>query len=370
MKSYVLFINVTKKCNIDCVKCYLKEESRNDSLFLSNETFGRLLLSQEIQSCADVVVIFQGGEASLAGEARMISYCELVAMILPHAKMRMVTNLVSMPRWLMSLSHKHFNSKIETTFAFGGKRLIGTHCDAEKKYVDKFKKSLRKVIDSGLACTVNVESNPESLAKGPGSIIDLATETSCYSWDFDLSIDFESYLKSPNLNIYGYPQLELRVPYAEYSDYFTDLIGLINERGLQGKFQSGFLEYLKGNKTNSSFNVAKELNFITLNPDGTLTTNPLFSDLPNTYIGNINKSEFKEILNSSIRRSRVRYERSRMSECALCPFFDSCGSGSAHAPLYDGSGDCVGMFNLRSKFVFGSTGKDEHPFINKKNFMR
>lgn len=368
MRNYVLFINVTKKCNIDCVKCYLTSESRSDSLFLSNRTLELLLSSQEIQDCDDVVVIFQGGEVSVVGEQRMISYCDLVSRVAPKASMTMVSNLVSMPDWLIDLSHNYFNSKIETTFAFGGKKLFGGHDNAESRYVEKFTKSLKKVIGSGIFCTVNVESNPETLAMGPDSIIDLAIETGCYSWDFDFSIDFESYLRSQSINIYGCPQLDLRVSYAEYSNYFEALIDAISYRGLVGKFQSGFIEYLTGVNSNTSFNVGKELNFITLNPDGTLTTNPLFSDLPKTYIGNINTSKFCDILNSSLRRSRARYERSRMSGCLSCPFFDGCGSGSSHVPLYDGSGDCVGLFNLRSKFGSGEIDGINHPLIDRQYF--
>lgn len=366
MKEFALFINVTKECNINCDKCYLTEESRSTSFFLSEKTFQRFIDSPALRNADSVTVIFQGGEVLLAGEDRLVGYCKQVNNILPNAKLTMVSNLIALPDWIISVCRQYFNSKFETTFALKGKRLIGSKVNSEERYVEKFKRSLKKAIDSGLDCTVNVEANSETVAAGAKEIIEIATSTGCYSWEFDFSVDFKSYLNGKELNLFGYPILPLQETYLNYSNYFSDLIHLIEKLDLKEKFQSGLISFLLGNTENQGFNVSKDLNFLTLNPDGTVTTNPLFSDIERTYLGNINSSDLESILNSIRRRFRSRHELERKKTCVSCKYFDTCRSGPSHIPILDGSGECCGFYGLRESI--GGFVSANHPLSKAPGF--
>lgn len=363
MKEFILFINVTKQCNVNCHKCYLTEENRSLNQFLSNETLKQLCLAPEVKAAESVLVIFEGGEASLAGYDRLKSYSQVVREQLPNARQTMVTNLLVMPNWLINLCKEEYNSVFETTLALGGKYTLS---GSESKYIEKFTKSLKKVADAGLECTVNIELNQQTIKAGPQAIIDIAEETGNKYWEFDLSVDFEYFLSNPTFNLNNYPLLSLQSSFDEVSKYLEAYIADYKTELKRLGLEITSLDYLQGKVDNLSFNIAKDMNFITLNPNGTVTTNPLFSDMPQTYLGNINKDAFSEILKAPGRRMRGRHERFRMSTCLPCPFYDVCGSGASHAPVIDGSGECVGFFNTRNKVM--KLGL-EHPLINEPGFI-
>lgn len=348
MKDFVIFVNVTKQCNVNCQKCYLTEENRKINFFLEESTLEKLFSAKELSDAESVLIIWEGGEASLAGYNKLKSYSNLLKKHLPNAKQTMVTNLLVMPDWLIKLCKEEYNSKFETTLALNGKYTLSGSRD---KYLEKFEKSLKKVVDNNIHCTVNIELNKDTVSAGALPIIEMANRTGNKYWEFDLSVDFQSFLANPVYNLYTYPVLPLQSTFKEVADYFLSYIENHKQEYNLSGMEITSLDYLVGKVDNLSFNVSKDLNFITINPDGVITSNPLFSDLTHTYLGNIINDDFSKILSSKGRRLRARYERARTVPCVECPFYDKCGSGASHVPVIDGSGECAGFFNARKKLM-------------------
>ena len=110
------------------------------------------------------------------------------------------------------------------------------------------------------------------------------------------------------------------------------------------------IEAAKGGN-NNAFNVRQEANFITINPDGTVTTNPLFTDLTETYLGNLNEQGLDEIIKHPNRQLRVIEEVKRTRSCVDCDHYESCAGGASHAPIMDTLGGCAGLLQFRDAMV-------------------
>lgn len=340
-KDTVLFINITKQCNVECTRCYLTKENRSKKDLLPMHTLNKLI-DHEFFRNNNVTVVWEGGEVSLAGKKALTERIELVKKVLPHARQTMVTNLLNLPNWLIDISHKYFNSKIETTFAFGQKFTLDGN---EDKYREKFKSSLIKANKNNLICPVNIELNKETNQAGTQALVDFIKETNHKYWEFDLSVDFKDFLDVPIYNQFKYPVLSSTMTFREFSQFVIELHENHDEELKKVGFEATLVKQAKNqNGKNLAFNVERESEFITLNPDGFVTTNPLFSDMPVTYIGNINDVEADEIFNSPMIQDRVRHERRRTIPCLSCEYYQVCGGGPSHAPLKDNSGECAGGY--------------------------
>lgn len=346
-KDTVLFINITKQCNVECTRCYLTKENRSKKDLLPLGTLEKLI-SHDFFLKNNVLIIWEGGEVSLVGEKALIERIELVQSILPHARQTMVANLLNLPDWLIEISHKYFNSRIETTFAMGKKYTLNG--DAER-YREKFKKSLMKADANNLICPVNIELNIETFNAGTEALVDFIEETNHAMWEFDLSVDFQEFLKSPIYNEFRYPELASTMTFRQFSEFVIELNEKHKERLDKVGFTSTLVEQAKIDMgKNLAFNVERESDFITINPDGYITTNPLFTDMPVTYIGNINEVDAEDIFSSQIIKDRVRHERKRTYPCLSCEYYKVCGGGPSHAPLKDGSGECAGGYLIWKHF--------------------
>ena len=340
-ESIILFINATKQCNVDCTRCFLYKESRENSQIISQHYLESLLNHPEFQKAKDLTVIWEGGEPTILGQERLSHFVDVVDTLVPHAKQTMVTNLLNAHDWMIDLARDKFNGQIETTFALGKKHTLD---GSESRYIEKFKQSLKKVIDSGIKCPINVELNAETHTLGPTALIEIARETGATQWEFDVSIDFGEYNKQQIFDATSYPILPPTINYTQFADYIIEFFkghaSEIKELGIQSSFLS--LHDDRVSKDKKAFNVMRELDFFTLNPDGTVTTNPLFSDMPHTFLGNLETHSAEDIVNNPIRRRRARSEISRTSHCIGCEFYDVCQGGPSHVPIVDDTGECAG----------------------------
>ena len=344
-KEIVVFVNLTRQCNLNCSKCFITEENRySNRERLPFEHVEKMLNNRYFKNpYANVVIIWEGGEPTVVGKEFFTEHVEQVARILPNAKQRMVTNCLNMPDWVLDLAKKHFDSFFETTLALGHKETLD---GSEEKYLTKFTASLKKTIDAGVECPINVELNGPTINAGPGAIIDIARETGAKIWEFDISIDFKKFLANPTYDLHTYPILPLNVSYAQFSDYVIDFFSNYRKEIDELGIQSTFIAQAEGIADNLAFGVMRELDFFTLNPDGTVTTNPLFTDMPMTYLGNLTISDFSVILNHKNRRKRARVEQKRVHGCLDCEFFAQCKGGPSHAMMHDGSGECAGGYRI------------------------
>lgn len=340
-KDRVLFVNITKQCNVECTRCYLTKENRSKKDLLPIPTLEKLVDHSYFKE-NNVTVVWEGGEATLVGENALEERIKVVKSILPHAKQTMVTNLLNFPNWMIRITKEYFDNQIETTFALGKKFTLD---GSREKYLEKFKASLKKVNANGIICPVNIELNKETHDMGTQALVDFMKETEHKYWEFDLSVDFEAFLRNPIYNEFRYPILPGTITFKQFSQFIIDLNVNHEEELKEIGFESTVIKQAKERSTDKqTFNVQRESDFITLNPDGFVTTNPLFTDMPATYIGNINNVTANEIFNSSVVANRIRYERKRTIPCLTCEFYKICGGGASHAPLKDNSGECAGGY--------------------------
>lgn len=346
MSERILFINLIKQCNVHCDRCYLTEESRRDPQRLTWPTLDAVL-SSDWANESDLAMIWEGGEAALAGRQHFTEILDLAIAKQPHARQTMVTNLYSLPNWLINLSKQYFNGKVETTFALEGKYSLSKNGE---QFLQHFAKNYRKARSSGLSCPINLELNDHTVALGPQALIDYLKPLGDCRVEFDISVDFEQFLRDPSYTIHGYPLLPLTTTYARFSAYVAEFWERLVDQGLDGIITSSLIDEMRDAKASSMFAVSRGGDFLTLNPDGFLTTNPLFSDLKPAFLGNVNSEPANAILSGRKRMQFIRHELRKTVDCMKCPYFSLCSGGSPYAPTFDGSGDCSGMKSLRQFF--------------------
>lgn len=338
MENRVIFVNLTKLCNVNCPRCYLTAENRLNKQRLPLDSLEKLLDSNYVKNADDVVVIFQGGEPSILGYDALKDYSDVVRRIAPTAKMAMVSNLLNMPDWLIDYSKNILEGRLETTYASGHKFTLSGSSDG---YNDKFLKSLTKAIANGLECPINVELNRETYERGPQYLVDIAIEAKARIWEFDFSVDFAEFHSRPAYSLFGYPVVSSTLTYDEFYEFVFDFQRLFNDQtGME--LSCGVVNQFKNNQESINFNIQREKDFITINPDGSITTNPLFSDIVPTYLGNINSAPLDDIVCSVLRIRRILHEKKRIEKCYQCPHFNLCGGGVSHLPVFDGGANCIG----------------------------
>ncbi len=335
------FINVTRQCNVDCKRCYLTEEHRS-----TRERLSVAILQQFLQSSfwvdRECTLIWEGGEPSVIGPQAMQLLVDTARRQLPSAKQTMVTNCFSVPDWLLAMVHEEFDGLVETTYALGNKfNLAGS----EVIYQERFLSGLNKFWSAGVPCVVNVELNAETVRAGADALVDVMLQSECKVWEFDISVDFASFLRTPVYHPASTPALPLTVPYQKAWSYLADLrerhYARLNRAGITiGVFEQN------PDAGNLQFNVLSEDRFLTLNPDGTVTTNPLYSDLEGTILGDLHHSSLDSMIISRNRLARIAHERRRMRACNECEHVNYCGGGPAHVPVFDGSGECAGGLSI------------------------
>lgn len=342
----VLFVNVTRQCNVRCDRCYLTPEHRKEKERLSPLLLQKLI-SHDWFSAQPLVVIWEGGEASLIGKQRFNDLVDRCKSVLPDARQTMVTNLLAAPNWLIDLCHEHFDSKVETTLALDRKYSLSGSRDV---FLESFSRSFKRFKDAGIECPINIETNCETVEAGPGALLDFLEGIGAKTVEFDISVDFKKFFDQPAYDLSGYPLLPASVDYASLSDYLMQFWLMAKERGLDKTISSSIFEQCLNLDTSMMFGVQKSMEFITINPDGTVTTNPLFSDLTPTYLGSVAIDSADEVIGCAKRERFLRYEMRRTSPCLSCKYFKTCSAGPSHVAVQDGSGECAGMKRLWDYF--------------------
>ncbi len=343
----VLFVNLTRLCNVDCPRCYLTPENRKSKLMLRKGLLTEILSSDFFSEPAPdeqpPEVIFQGGEPTIVGLKALLGYIDEVQRVCPSAQMTMVSNLMRLPEWTADVAREYFQNRIETTWAAGMKKSLTGHEDV---FQDRFASSLKGAIDQGITCPINVELNRETLQAGPGVILDLHQRTGATLFEFDFSVRFNDFRLQPQFAAGNYPILPASIRYDEFRQFILGLRREITKQGLQGKVQTNLLRDISKRKIDPAFNTCREADFLTVNPDSTITTNPLFSDISETYFGSLDDRPLDELIKHPNRQARIKYEQSRREPCLDCEFFNVCEGGPSHMPVFDGSGECTGLKGL------------------------
>lgn len=337
MLEAVGFINITRQCNVDCHRCYLTESNRKASERLSDCVLQRFL-DHPFWFEREVTLIWEGGEPTVVGRQAMERYCEVARSSLPHARQTMVTNLFSVPDWLIELIRNEFGGNVETTYAGALKRSLA---GSEEVFQKQFFLGLNKLWRNGIECPVNVELNTETVAAGVDALATAILKSDCRIWEFDISVDFHSFLRHPQYEASSVPVLPLTATYKMAWDFLLELRDKWGEHFRRSGVSIGVFEQKPG-QMNNQFNVSCENRFLTLNPDGVVTTNPLYSDLEGTFLGSLAEVDMDAILSNRKRLTRILADKRRASACKSCEHYDYCAGGPSHVPVHDGSGDCAG----------------------------
>lgn len=339
----VSFINITKGCNIHCDRCYLSKQSRSNFSALDESTLLQFLANPLIRLSSSPLFVWEGGEVVSTGIERLRILTEVVERVVVNPSQRCVTNLFHLPNKLIDLSFEKFDGRIETTFSNGGKESLS---GSERNFNNRFKSNSIRALKEGLALTINVELNDHTIRRGIGAFLEVMSGLDGAHWEFDISCDFPEFRKSQSFRN-SYPLIESTASYAEFWKFASDLkegmdrLGLMQTHGLYSR---------EFHSKSTQFNVNCGDSFFTLNPDGSVTTNPLYSDIPETMIGNVKRDSWDELLLSDPRVSLINEESIRSLECVDCDYFNRCGGGASHIPVHDNSGECVGGYNFRKRY--------------------
>lgn len=345
MSSNAGFINITRQCNVDCSRCYLTKEHRSAKERLPFDVLERFLDSTFWDGAP--TLIWEGGEPVLVGNEMMQAYVDLARQVKPGARQTMVTNCYSTPTWVIDMAHREFGGIVETTFAMGEKSSVN---GSQEQYREAFLRGLNRFWDNGVKCPANVELNSETVAAGIHALGSLILSSKCKIWDFDISVDFKAFLANPDYNAASMPILPLTVSYAAGWAFLADLRACYGQRFADAGISVGLFDQ-RVDSENMQFNVLFEHKFLTLNPDGSVTTGPLYSDLEPTFLGSLHTNTIDELLDSPLRRSRILDSRRRLKACHGCQHLKFCNGGPSHVPVRDGSGECAGGKAMRDSLL-------------------
>tara|TARA_Y100001972_G_scaffold34560_1_gene42890 strand:+ start:5177 stop:6202 length:1026 start_codon:yes stop_codon:yes gene_type:complete len=335
-----LFINVLKKCNLDCKQCYLSVDSRQSDKVLSCETL-RDFISNPAFSDNNYRVVWQGGELSILPSSHLWLLSEHLP---PGVKQSVVTNFLAYSAGLSDFVSSQCDRTIETTFAYQDKSTKSGSCE---RYRSCFLNTAKRYYDDGLAININVELNAGTIDSGVENLVRFFDQLPPSSIDFDISL---SPIQNQELVQTNDSYLPKSVSFESHWQFLKNLFISLSERKLVNKSFPLFESILSGKTTQFSANSYGL--FFTLSPDGLVTTNPLYSDQPGLVIGHSSAgSDFRE---SNRYKSLLREEYNRFCQCSGCPYVKSCGAGASYVPVYDGSGECVGGQGLRKELTDGA----------------
>lgn len=344
MVERMLFINPTKTCNVDCLRCFMSTESRlNKDDGIPMEFIEQVVTHPFYADHPNVEINWTGGEPTLLGEKKLRGYLEKTRAMIPHARHSMVSNLFSMKPWIADLCHEFMNSKMDTTFAFGDK---ANWDQSEDVYLRNFEAGLKQAIELGVDVAVNVETNKKTIDMGLEAIIGMAERTGCKNWQFDLSVDFDDFRRNPVFNEYGYPVLQSPSTHKEMTEFLTGIFTDYRADFEKAGIQTNLLMASKLSREDSFFNIMRSNEMITLSPEGHVTMDPLLIEVSECHLGNLHLQTFDECLKSPIRKKHYRHELARARSCMQCEYFSMCLGGSSHVALHDGSGECAGFKGL------------------------
>jgi len=323
-----LFINTTMACNMDCPRCYIPKNLRdNHTSRLDCGYLAQILKHESISHDNDTVAIYMGGEPSIIGEEKLRAYMTVATKALPNARHTIVTNLFSLPNWLLKMSQNEFCNQIETTYALGKKQTLSGN---EEKYQQSFIQNLRTVTDAGINCTVNVETNIETIKAGTYPIISAMQSTDAKDWAFDYSINFDEFNANPIYDSYGYPILKGSTTLEEYWHFVNKI------KQIQQINQDGSISDVRIAPRTDGFNISESKGFLTINPNNTVTTNPLFSTMKKLQYPTV------DALNASgMKEQHQKRAINRIRPCIGCNEFGDCQGFSSHVPIQQ-EGICAG----------------------------
>lgn len=344
-----LTIEVCKACNVYCENCFLAYENRlRDRRLFKKEWVTKLAESRIFEECKDLYVSILGGELSIVDQGYLEDFVDHIKTLWPDCSFSMVSNFFNSKPKFLDLYLKH-SDVVETTFDFGRQNLNGNR--------DVFLASFRHHIEdlarrgADLNIDINFVMNRQSQSFGAGAALDYFSAFSLPEGGrllvkFDHAIDFGTFRAQgmPHDPRSGMPNFPLDLGYREYAAFVTEFRRLRDERGLTW-IAVPQIDFADQRPDDRFFFTKGTGRVISLSSDGFVTTNPVFTEIPSTFIGNIADMTLDECIASD--RYLLAYSRyaRRAMECSSCEYFDRCEGGSLFLPKYGGgdTSECAGI---------------------------
>nr|WP_250808353.1 hypothetical protein [Neorhizobium tomejilense] len=343
-----LTIEVSKACNVYCDNCFLSYENRlHDRRLFRLEWLDRIAESRVFAECGELYVSILGGELSIVDPDYLEAFVARIKTLWPDCSFSIVSNLFnSKPRFLdLYLEHSDL---VETTFDFGRQNLNGNR----NIFLASFRRAVEEL--AARATDINVDinfiMNRQSLEYGPEAALDYFAGFNLpaeghFLVKFDHGVDFKAFRAAgmPHDRRSGLPHLPLDVPYARYSAFVTEFRRLRDKRGLR-HILIPQLDFADQRPDDRFFYTKGTGRVISLSSDGNITTNPVFTEVPSTFLGNIATSTIDECIASDRYLAVYSKEVRRSLECSSCEFFERCEGGTLFLPKFaaDDTSECVG----------------------------
>jgi uncharacterized protein len=338
---------VASRCNLDCDYCYMYHHAdqswRDRPRFMSDETvtaFARNLADYVTQAKLDAVtVLLHGGEPLLAGEERIIRFCDTVRKALESqgasVEFAMQTNGVLLsPRWMEVLG------LLGITF---GVSLDGDRAANDRHRFDHGRESSHADVERGLR--VVQESPHRHLFRGFLSVMDiendpLATYRYLLSWEpprLDFLLPEGTHAKPPPGIRGGGGVTRRPTPYADWLiPIFDEWFSHPGQTGI--RLFENLIDVLLGGRSQTDGTGEGSFNLVTIETDGAIEDVDLFKaayagapglGLPSQPPPNVFTTTFADLTSwpTVIERHRLNMREGLCQTCRACPAVEACGGG-------------------------------------------
>lgn len=344
-----LTIEVCKACNVYCENCFLSYHNRlHDRRLFKLEWLDRLAESTVLDETKELYVSILGGELSIVDPDFLEAFVDRIKTLWPQCAFSIVSNLFNSKPRFVDLYLKH-SDLVETTFDFGRQNLN----QDRSVFLASFKRQIELVAARGreLNIDINFVMNRQSLEYGAAAALDyfegfVLPEGGKILVKFDHGLDFGTFraMGMPHDPRSGMPNIPLDMNYATYAAYVSEFRALRNERGLD-RIVIPQIDIADQRPDDRFFFTKGTGRVISLSSDGFVTTNPVFTEVPSTFLGNIADMSLDDMIASDRYRAIFSKETRRALECSSCEYFDRCEGGSLFLPRYaDGDrSECAGV---------------------------
>ena len=344
-----LTIEVCKACNVYCENCFLSYQNRlHDRRLFKKEWVTKLAESRVFAQAKELYVSILGGELSIVDPEYLEDLVSHIKALWPDCSFSIVSNFFNSKPRFVDLYLEH-SDVVETTFDFG-RRNLNRDRDV---FLASFRHHIEEMAIRGrdLNIDVNFVMNRQSMEYGAAAALDYFAsftlpEGGRLLVKFDHGIDFVTFRASgmPHDPRSGMPHFPLDLTYGQYAAFVTEFRRLRDERGL-GHIVVPQIDIADQRADDRFFYTKGTGRVISLSSDGFITTNPVFTEIPSTFLGNIAETSLDECIDSDGYFAAYSKEARRALECSSCEFFDRCEGGSLFLPRFaqDDRSECAGV---------------------------
>lgn len=344
----LLTFEVSKKCNVFCPNCYIPEASRlKDKNLFELNLIDKIAESEMLKKAKEFRISVYGGELSIVDKDYTIKFLDKIEKTFPGSPLTMVSNLYNLKPSFLDIYDK-YSTMLETTFDLGRHSM---KMDRDV-FLIEFRKSFETIAKrkNDFQMDIGFRMNNQSIEYGIDNMIKYFRSFNLPKYArvnliMEHAIDFVEFRKNGNPSYpSGYPILKSEISYMQVTDY---LLKLREKKHLLE--ENGFFPLLltKGAMPPEDrlFNSGGGGYMLSFASTGHTTINPLFTDVPSAFIGNLYDQSLDSMLASDKLINLKKHERRRLYSCSNCEIYNECLGGPIFITKDDpyGSKECAGL---------------------------